>query len=171
MQRLMEAVPTTLVVCSACKFKRNMHKHWLFMTTLRGLGRMASCYADPPGSHPKWNGRIGSDGTLLSRQAAVFPPGLAEDCAKIVTPLLDIDAGANPVPWRFLVRDQSLQPPVRVPRPGWQNINTGRGGDFDGVGEEPFRVVISVGAHSLHRSTRRVPCDRCRAQVGCPSSF
>ena len=77
----------------ACQYDLDVHKAWLFKSTLEALASMGGVCNHPQGFHKSIVGTRDEHGNFQSKQTAQYPKVLAETFAKIVGPLISGPSG------------------------------------------------------------------------------
>ena len=97
----------------ACHYDLDVHKAWLFKSTLEALASMGGVCNHPQGFHKSIVGTRDEHGNFQSKQTAQYPKVLAETFAKIVGPLISGPSGILTLQdaMHCLPRKQLSEPP------------------------------------------------------------
>ena len=140
----------------ACQYDLDVHKAWLFKSTLEALASMGGVCNHPQGFHKSIVGTRDEHGNFQSKQTAQYPKVLAETFAKIVGPLISGPSGILTLQdaMRCLPRKQLSEPPQAYQDggglfsfPDWSYPRTDQSDPFKELRQSFFHMILQNSYH------------------------
>ena len=140
----------------ACQYDLDVHKAWLFKSTLEALASMGGICNHPQGFHKSIVGTRDEHGNFQSKQTAQYPKALAETFAKIVGPLISGPSGILTLQdaMHCLPRKQLSEPPQAYQDggglfsfPDWSYPRTDQSDPFKELRQSFFHMILQNSYH------------------------